>query len=198
LKTRQKKKQARIYKKMFNQALDGSFSDGRKSLDTFGTVMYYLEKYWDRAFVLFGIGCCLGHTTGLLGSTSWVSSALLASGLVSSGSIHLKNVMNTEALFPTWTPQRNLVARCFGGLELFLGIALLTSSKVRDRTLIAKLVATLGLMLTVPMASQLRSYSFRQLIAEAMQMDGSRFRRYLCPIVFGLWGLAISQAKVKQ
>ncbi len=198
LKSRQKKKQARIYKKMFNQALDGSFSDNRKPLDTFGKLMHYIEKYWDSAFLVCGIGCCFGHITGLLSNTSWISSTLLATSLISSGSIHVNKVVETEALFPSWIPHRNLIARCFGGIELFLGIALFTSSKVRDRTLIARIVATLGLLLTVPAASQLRSYSLQQLFAEIMQMDGKKWRRYLCAIMFGLWGLAISQAKMNQ
>ena len=198
LKSRQKKKQARIYKKMFNQALDGSFSDNRKPLDTFGKVMHYIEKYWENAFLVCGIGCCFGHITGLLNNTSWISSTLLATGLISSGSIHVNKVIETEALFPSWIPQRNFVARCFGGIELFLGIALFTSSKVRDRSLIARIVATLGLLLTIPAASQLRSYSFQQLIAEIMQMDGKKWKRYFCAIMFGLWGLAVSQAKINQ
>ena len=87
-------------------------------------------------------------------------------------------------------PQRNVISQVFAGVELFLGMALLTSVKLVDRGMIGRIISTISVLLAVPMTVQVRMLDFRKIME-----DPNIFlflRRYALTILFGMWGLGIS------
>jgi len=78
----------------------------------------------------------------------------------------------------------------FAGIELFLGMALLTSVKMVDRSLIGQVVTTLSVIVGLPMTVRLRMLEWKKVFADSNILIF--LRRYALAILFGLWGLGIS------
>ena len=97
---------------------------------------------------------------------------------------------NLEKILPDWMPRKSVVCQVVAGIELFLGMALLTSVKMVDRSLIGRLVTTLSFMVGVPMTVRLRMLEWKKFFADSSILHF--LRRYALAILFGLWGLGIS------
>ena len=206
LKERKIKKERKFSERMIKN-MGGTFSDQREdsgnksilntfmsygifSFKSFDKILDIIVKNWEKYYLVISILCCSGHASSLFESESFVSSTFLALGLLAGGSSHLKSLSTFEKLLPSWMPQRNVISQVFAGVELFLGMALLTSVKLVDRGMIGRIITTISVLLAVPMTVQVRMLDFRKIME-----DPNIFlflRRYALTILFGMWGLGIS------
>ena len=166
------------------------FGHGLLSFGSLDVILDLVSRHWENAFLVIGFLFCSGHAARLFAPKSFMSSSFLALGLLSAGSSHLRFVKDLEKILPSWMPQKNVVCQVFAGIELFLGMALLTSVKMVDRSLIGQLVTTLSVIVGLPMTVRLRMLEWKKVFADSNILIF--LRRYALAILFGLWGLGIS------
>jgi len=197
LEARQKKKEAKVYKRVL-QNMDGLFSSDRNTQGTssswysmfFGEAYEKYAAYTEHICASVGSVCCLLHAIGFFRGGSWLSSFLLGSSLVFGGTRHVRMADSLERYLPPWLPYRKLWIQVFAGLELFFGMAFLTSSSAQDRRLIGKSLAIVSLFVILPITSRLRSLSYVELL-EFIQSN-ALCRKFVYAFVLGLWGLALN------
>lgn len=195
LEARQKKKEAKVYKKVL-QNMDGLFSSDRNTQATsswysmFFGVYEKFGAYTEHICTSVGSVFCLLHAIGIFRGGSWLSSFLLGSSLVFGGTRHVRMADSLERHMPSWLPYRKLCIQVFAGLELFFGMALLTSSSAQDRRLIGKSLAIVSLFVIVPITSRLRSLSYVEMFE--FIKSNALSRKVVYAFVLGLWGLALN------